>query len=293
MEWGGVAPMRVLWMCILLASVPFSAGVRPLCWSLGRPVVEGSGVSVELWGDFQCSETARAWLDVAVPLLRWSDAHGVPLSLTFHPFPLPYLCNAHAAALAAQAATDRLVTDAGVARPQAFLKVAERLLLQQDRFQGRSTVNMTAQQIWGEVLWPIASAGVLGPAAGAPGSDAKLRLSSKRGWARGVGGTPAFAVNGVVADSAATWSLEEWKQQLLQIGSLGTAQAGSEADGGVDLDTPLATAATPSSSLTVLIVVGEVLVLSAMSAAFSSQTGRILAMVFSVVLLGLLLQHFH
>eukprot|EP00754_Rhynchopus_humris_P043188 Rhum_TRINITY_DN3048_c0_g1::Rhum_TRINITY_DN3048_c0_g1_i1::g.9223::m.9223 len=285
--------MHAVCTCTLfaVAVLPFSEGVRPLCWSLGKPdIVEGSGVSVELWGDFQCSETARAWLDVAVPLLRWSDAHGVPLSLTFRPFPLPYLCNAHPAALSAQVATDRLVT-AGVARPHAFLTVAERLLQQQDRFQGRATVNMTAQQVWGEVLWPIVSAGLLGPEA-APGSDTELRLSSKRGWARGVGGTPVFAVNGVVSDSAATWSLEEWKEQVLQIGSLGTALAGSEA-GGADPGTPFAKAATatPSSSLTVLIVVGEVLVLLAMAAAFSSQTGRILAMVCSAILLVLLLNH--
>lgn len=177
-------------------------------WELGTAAAHKK---IDVWGDFQCSDTKAAWSSVIEPLLA---QHGHHVSLVFHPFPLPYH---HSAFDAAQAA----IVMAEAVPATAFAQVASALFRSQATFYTAATANISQRHVFCDVLAPIA--GSLGVDrsiflermrnAEDP-SNGLAREAWKYGAARGVSGTPTFAVDGVIAEELATWSLAEWASWL-------------------------------------------------------------------------------
>ena len=178
---------------------------RGVSWELGTAAAQKK---IEIFGDFQCSDTKAAWSSVIEPLLA-QHAHHV--SLVFHPFPLPYH---HSAFDAAQAAI--IVAEAIPATP--FAQVASAFFRAQASYYTAATSNLSQRQVFSDVLAPIATG--LGVDEriflermrnSSDPSNGQARVAWKYGAAHGVSGTPTFATNGVIADELAAWSLAEWE----------------------------------------------------------------------------------
>eukprot|EP00754_Rhynchopus_humris_P039743 Rhum_TRINITY_DN22849_c0_g1::Rhum_TRINITY_DN22849_c0_g1_i1::g.176232::m.176232 len=211
-------------VALTAAQAPIPTNPKQLGWKLGNQTTpESAGVTVELWGDFQCPDTRDSWNNVIVPLLKWVEAGSLPVTVYYRPFPLPYHHNTYRAALSAVAATDILATRGENTRASAFESVASQLLsAKQDKFQNAATANLTDPQIYSEVLWPIVqSAGLLASdkaaflaAATARSNDLDLRVSWKYGTSRAVTGTPVFALSSVISNSLADYDLAAWKAAI-------------------------------------------------------------------------------
>eukprot|EP01064_Diplonema_japonicum_P020409 TRINITY_DN2979_c0_g1_i2.p2 TRINITY_DN2979_c0_g1~~TRINITY_DN2979_c0_g1_i2.p2 ORF type:complete len:225 (+),score=49.44 TRINITY_DN2979_c0_g1_i2:59-733(+) len=216
--------------CVILASALLVAGQAPIpnnVDSLGylmtsNPKLAG-GVEIEIFGDYQCPDTRDAWNNVLFPLLGWLKEKQNPSSIVFHPFPLPYHFNSFTATMAADVAVKYLAKDLNIDTTIAFEKVAIEFFKFQDNFQNNATASMTVAQVWKQVYWPIVQA------AGMPASqeasflsqatsvplDQFVRVPWKFGCALGISGTPAYMVNRVVSDAAASWNLAQWQQFIL------------------------------------------------------------------------------
>eukprot|EP01063_Lacrimia_lanifica_P019920 TRINITY_DN27315_c0_g1_i1.p1 TRINITY_DN27315_c0_g1~~TRINITY_DN27315_c0_g1_i1.p1 ORF type:complete len:249 (+),score=116.38 TRINITY_DN27315_c0_g1_i1:63-749(+) len=202
------------------AQAPIPTDQTELGWRFGNTdVPAGEGTFIELFGDFQCPDTRDAWQNVFKELDQWIVKTGQTATVRYVPFPLPYHFNTYRAALSA-IVTGQLLKKKQVGESDAFRAIANAILTdKQDTFQNAETANMTSGQIYEHVMFPIVQAAGLTAAdkdaflagvADRP-NDLQLRTSWKYGCSRAVTGTPVYAVNGVVSDEAAGWSLEQWK----------------------------------------------------------------------------------
>ena len=170
----------------------------------------GAEKKMEIYGDFQCPDTKAAWLSVIDPLLRQHKDH---LSIVFHPFPLPYH---HSAFDAAQAA----MYIAAELPDLPFANVASALFHVQESYQTDATANISQRTVFSEKLAPvavhlgIAKSTFVAHMRNSDPSNHQARVAWKYGAARGVYGTPTFAIDSVIDGALAAWSLEDWESWL-------------------------------------------------------------------------------
>ena len=212
---------------------------------------------IELWGDFQCSETKEAFTRQVLPLLKRAEQRRAVVTAFYRPFPLPYLRNAFASACAAAAAT-HLLTEQNV--PNAFLHVATTLFAAQHRFLNAPTQNKTRSEInelFVDILGVTLSDRVrFRELMDSDEIRSMVTTSWKYGCSRGVSGAPVYAVNRVVSDAVFGWGAAEWEGLLGGVERRSGGGGGGGGGGGAGFPTVFV----------VVSLVGGVLLLRRMSA---------------------------
>ena len=204
------------------AQQPIPTNLTQLGWEMGS--CEKPVAVIDIYGDFACPDTLASWDNVLLDLGDWVLKNNKAVSIQYHPFPLPYHYNSYRSNLAVMKATNLLTPSVKscTAVRSVFTKVATQFMRQQAKFYNQVTYNMTGTQVWSEILLPIATS------AGLPSSqnerfistetdralDLQLRTAWKAACAKGVTGTPIFALNTVVSSELTSWTLSQWKQWI-------------------------------------------------------------------------------
>eukprot|EP00667_Euglena_gracilis_P020105 EG_transcript_21705 len=169
-------------------------------------------VTVELFGDFMCPVTAAAWKDVWKPLLA---QFGKDVQFRYHMLPLPY----HRASFdSSQAALAYVHTVAHANQSGSFFTYADMIFKEQARLFNPKTEDLTHRDVVHHFAKLVSKIGLpyrtFLRAYSNLDFDYAARDSWKWGVAKGVHGTPTFAVNGAIIDEASDWTLKQWKDVL-------------------------------------------------------------------------------
>lgn len=197
---------------LALAAAPIPASVPG--YELGTA---GAPVSLEMFADFSCDDSANAWKTIVKPLV---EAYKETASIIYYAFPLPYHHNSFDASQAGRVMTDYLSRSMPLS--QAFTTAADALFGQQTRFMSWQTPNPTANLTQGGVISAIFAD--IAADAGVPRDFfmesmgigwnmtyfEPTRDTWKWGAAKGVSATPTFAANGVFSDALDSWTLANW-----------------------------------------------------------------------------------
>ena len=101
-----------------------------------------------------------------------------------------------------------------------FANVASALFHVQESYQTDATANISQRTVFSEKLAPvavhlgIAKSAFVAHMRNSDSSNHQARVAWKYGAARGVYGTPTFAIDGVIDGALAAWSLEDWESWL-------------------------------------------------------------------------------
>ncbi|KAJ9466884.1 Na(+)/H(+) antiporter NhaA 2 [Diplonema papillatum] len=218
-------------LCLASASgqLPIPENLQTLGYILGN---EPATRKVEVFGDFQCPDTLNDWEAKIKPLLAYIKANNLPVSFTYHSFPLPYHLHAWRSAMAVEEAVQLLMRGGNTSRAAAFEVVATAFFRNQFQFQNNVTATLDQRQVWNGIFWPIASgAGVaqkyqeeFGQAVNSSVLDSNLRIEWKYGCSRTISGTPIYALNNVISYDVAAWSLQQWEAWVAAAPALSPSQ---------------------------------------------------------------------
>ena len=177
----------------------------------------GSPVQVEMFGDLICPDTAAAWTGVWRPLLRRYAARA---EFHYHAVPLPYHRAAFDADQAALVYADLTADGTSAGQSAAFAKFADAMFSgdTQAQFYNGAVADLTAREIAGRFGRLVGGLGLdrrrFEEAYGERRYNAAVRRSWKWSVAKGVYGTPMYAVNGALVPEAGEWSLGDWEALL-------------------------------------------------------------------------------
>mmetsp|Transcript_14341 Transcript_14341/g.21650 ORF Transcript_14341/g.21650 Transcript_14341/m.21650 type:complete len:239 (-) Transcript_14341:345-1061(-) len=201
-----------------IASAPIPSSKNAVGWQMGVP---GASIEIEIFGDFSCDDTAKAYFTIIKPL----SSEISNISIVFHAFPLPYHHNSFDAAQSARVIIEYLRDERGLSEKDAFIKCADALFANQTQFMSwqtpNPTENLTQSQVISTIFAPIAASADIptdvflskiknGWNVNQGGPFAPTRDAWKYAAARSVSATPTFAANGVFDDSLSEWSITNW-----------------------------------------------------------------------------------
>jgi len=171
-----------------------------------------SGIVVELFGDFLCPFTAADWDKKFMPLLA---RFGKSVEFRYHNVPLPYHRNSFDVSRAAIAFA-RLHSPTNFS--QGLFIFADQILHDQQPFATATTVDTTPREIAHRLAKLVDPLGVpyhkFLKIFNDDAIDDDTRASWKWGVARGIFGTPSYALNGVLTPEADDWSYATWSDLI-------------------------------------------------------------------------------
>ena len=178
---------------------------------------EGSLVQVEMFGDLVCPDTADAWNNVWKPLLsRFSDR----VEFHYHSVPLPYHRTSFDAAQAALVYVDMMGDGTTASQSAAFAKFADAMFdsQTQTQFFNDAVAKLNAHDITARFGKVVHDLGLDRQKFEKANRDVKYNHAVRSSWkwsvAKGLYGTPMYAVNGALIPEAGTWSLRDWEALL-------------------------------------------------------------------------------
>lgn len=210
-----------MWLLVLATISTISARATPSHQWPGH-TLSGDGtsrVTLDVFGDFQCPYTAKAWLTL-VDVSRHMAASD--LHVRYHMFEIVAHHNAYDAARAALATSSQ--PEARRVHPAPFNAVAHSLFLNQSKFFNGVTLNKTRFAVQ-EELYAITSAPQLGVSKAdwsrAFNSEAvATEVSRAHSYAisKAVHGTPTFFVQDILIEEASSsWNATQWVTYLTNV----------------------------------------------------------------------------
>lgn len=169
--------------------------------------VQPNSIQIEAFLDPVCPDSREAW----PPLKRVLGSYGERLSLTLHPFPLPYHDNAFLSCRGLHV-INRL-------NSSATYSLLELIFEHQEEFYNKPTFNLSrasvvngmetlATKTVGNSYESTVASGFTDPK-----TDSLTRISFKYGCSRGVFGTPFFFLNGFpLPDAGSAIDYHGWKK---------------------------------------------------------------------------------
>ncbi|KAL9238132.1 hypothetical protein vseg_012602 [Gypsophila vaccaria] len=166
-----------------------------------------NNILIEAFFDPVCPDSRDAWPPLKQALLHY----GSRLSLTLHPFPLPYHDNAFV--------TSRALHIVNGLNSSATYPLWESFFANQARFYNSETANISRPEVVNRIVDLVVKvAGHTQYSAIKSGfkdrkTDLKTRISFKYGCSRGVFGTPFFYVNGfLLPDGGSPIDYNGWRK---------------------------------------------------------------------------------